>query len=105
MNGLRRYEILVPLLFNDGRAVPESLLTQTFVELREEFEAVSWETQTLRGAWKHEGTVYEDNLTRFFVELPDLPEHREFFRAFKDKLKTRFEQLDIRITSHPVDVI
>ena len=29
MNGLRRYEILVPLLFNDGRPVPEPLLAQT----------------------------------------------------------------------------
>jgi len=35
MNGLRRYEILVPLLFNDGRPVPEALLAQTFDELRE----------------------------------------------------------------------
>ena len=26
MNGLRRFEILVPLLFNDGRPVPESLI-------------------------------------------------------------------------------
>ncbi len=33
MNGLRRYEILVPLLFNDGRPVPRPLLAQTFTEL------------------------------------------------------------------------
>jgi hypothetical protein len=37
MNGLRRYGILVPLLFNDGRPVPEALLAQTFDELREKF--------------------------------------------------------------------
>lgn len=54
MSELRRYEILVPLMFNDGRAVPESLLAQTFAELREHFGAASWETQTLRGAWEHE---------------------------------------------------
>ena len=52
MNGLRRYEILVPLLFNDGRPVPEPLLAQTFVELREKFAAASWETQIVRGAWE-----------------------------------------------------
>lgn len=78
MNGLRRYELLVPLLFNDGRPVPEALLAQTFVELREKFGAASWETQTVRGAWEHQGAVYEDNLTRFFVDVADLPEHREF---------------------------
>jgi hypothetical protein len=34
---LRRYEILVPLLFNDGTPVPESLLAQTFEDLRAQF--------------------------------------------------------------------
>ncbi|MBI5773927.1 MAG: hypothetical protein HZA89_09325 [Verrucomicrobia bacterium] len=105
MSALRRYEILVPLLFNDGRPVPEPLLAQTAAELRQRFRAVSWETQTLRGEWEHEGGVYHDNLTRFFVDVPDLPEHREFFRQFKETLKTRFNQLDIWITSHPLDVI
>src|SRR5438067_1032042 len=105
MNGLRRYEILVLLLFNDGTPVPEPLLAQTFAELREKFGAVSWETQTVRGTWEREGTIYEDNLTRFFVDVADLPEHRNFFREFKEKLKKRFDQLEIWITSHPLDVI
>lgn len=105
MSALRRYEILVPLLFNDGRQVPEALLSQAFCELRDRFGAASWETQTVRGAWEAQGAVYEDNLTRFFVDVPDLPEHRTFFGEFKEILKDRFEQLDIWITSHPLDVI
>ena len=105
MNGLRRYEILLPLFFNEGRPVPEALLAQTFLELREKFGAASWETQTVRGAWAHQGAIYEDNLTRFYVDVPDLPQHREFFREFKETLKGRFEQLEIWITSHPLDVI
>ena len=59
----------------------------------------------MRGAWEHEGTVYQDNLTRFFVDVEDLPEHRAFFRQFKEQLKTRFDQLEIWITSYPLDVI
>ena len=105
MSSLRRYEILVPLLFNNGQPVPETLLTATFIELRDQFGAASWETQALKGGWEHEGAVYLDNLTRFFVDVPDLPEHREFFVAFKARLKKRFDQLEIWITSHPVDVI
>jgi hypothetical protein len=105
MSVLRRYEILVPLLFNDGRAVPEELLAQTFTELRERFGAASWETQIVRGAWEYQSTVYEDNLTRFFVDVPDLPEHRAFFREFKKKLKGRFNQLEIWVTSYRLDVI
>ena len=105
MSELRRYEILVPLLFNDGRPVPEPLLLATFSELRAHFGAASWETQTVRGAWQHGGAVYQDNLVRFFVDVPDRPEHREFFQRFKETLKSRFQQLDIWITSHPLDVI
>ncbi len=102
---LRRYEILVPLVLNDGTPVAESLLAQTFEELRAHFGAASWETQVLRGTWEQEGAVYQDNLTRFFVDVPDVPEHREFFKQFKQQLKQRFQQLDVWITSYPVDVI
>ncbi len=104
MSTLRRYEILVPLVFNDGKPVPEELLAQTFAELRDRFGAASWETQVLRGSWEHEGTTYE-NFTRFFVDVADDPEHRKFFTEPKDKLKVRFNQLDVWITSHPMDVI
>ena len=69
MNELRRYEVLVPLLFNDGTPVPDSLLVRTFTELRARFGAASWETQTLRGSWEHEGAIYHDNLARFFVDV------------------------------------
>lgn len=93
------------MLFNDGTPVPDALLAATFTELRERFGAASWETQVVHGAWEHEGAIFRDNLTRFSVDVPDLPEHRAFFKEFKQQLKVRFLQLDIWITSHPVDVI
>lgn len=105
MRPLRRYEILVPLLFNNGQPVPQSLLTSTFYELRKQFGAVTWETQTLRGAWEHGGATYEDNLARFFVDVPDTPESRQFFVSYKETLKKRFDQIEIWITSNPIDVI
>jgi len=33
----RRYEMLVPLQFNDGRAVPDELIADTLLELEERF--------------------------------------------------------------------
>ena len=102
MSQLRRYEVLVPLVLNDGKPAPESLVAEAFMELRERFNSASWETQVVRGVWEHGGAVYQDNFTRFFVDVPDLPEHRE---GFKEKLKRDFNQLDIWITSHPIDVI
>lgn len=105
MSLLRRYEILVPLLYNNGRPVARALLARTFAELREKFDSPSWETQTVHGTWKDKGIVHRDNLIRFFVDVPDSPKHRVFFKAFKEILKQRFKQSDIWIISHPVDVI
>lgn len=105
MKTRRRYEIILPLQFNDGRAVPESLLWDTVEELERRFGAVSWETQVIRGVWAHEGVVFRDNNTRLRLDVANTSDNREFFIGLKERLKARFNQLDIWITSHVVDVI
>lgn len=55
MSVLRRYEILLPSLFNDGRLIPQDLVADTLHELEQAFGAVSCETQTILGLWRHEG--------------------------------------------------
>ena len=42
---------------------------------------------------------------RAFVDVPDVPENREFFVEFKERLKARFQQLDIWLTTYPIEVI
>ena len=105
MSSLRRYEILLPLRFNDGRPVPSELVAETVIRLREQFGAVSAENQTIQGQWQHEGVVYRDDLVRVFVDVPDTSDNREFFRQFKQRVKADFQQLDIWLTSHPIDVL
>ena len=53
----RRYEILIPLSFNDDTPVPEALTADTLLELRRRFGAVSAETQTILGQWEQAGEV------------------------------------------------
>ena len=101
----RRYEVLLPLRFNDGNPVPDELLAETILELEQQFGAVSCETQNIHGIWSHAGQSYRDDLVRLFVDVPDLPESRQFFVAFKERLKTRFAQLDIWVTTHPLEII
>ena len=105
MSKLRRYEILLPRRFNDGQAVPDGLIRETLRELEARFGAISWETQTIRGAWEQRGQRYEDDLFRVFADVEDAPENREFFRAYKQQLKSRFRQLDIWMTTYLIDVI
>jgi len=101
----RRFEILLPLRFNDGQQVPDELIADTVIELRSRFGAVSCETQTIRGVWQHETQVYRDDLVRLFVDARDLPEVREFFATLKETLKSRFKQLDIWITAYSIEVL
>jgi hypothetical protein len=57
----RRFEILLPLLFNDGKPVPDGLIADTLAELEQRFGSVSSETQTIHGRWHHEGRAYRDD--------------------------------------------
>jgi len=101
----RRFEILLPLQFNNDQPVPSELVADTLLELRSRFGAVSVETQTIRGTWQHEGQTYRDDRVRLFVDGPDTPESREFFVEFKERLKARFQQIDIWMTTYPIEVL
>jgi hypothetical protein len=101
----RRFEILLPLQFNDGRPVPAELIAETLLELRQRFGAVSNESQIIRGIWEHEEQIYRDELTRVFVDVPDLPANLEFFLEFKERVKARFAQIDIWMTTYPLEVL
>jgi hypothetical protein len=101
----RRYEILLPRRFNDQQPVPDELIVETLLELEQRFGAVSSETQIIRGLWRHEGQSYRDDLVRVFIDVPDTPENRQFFEEHKERLKTRFRQLDIWMTTYLIEVL
>src|SRR5688572_11811839 len=98
----RRYEILLPKRFNDGRRVPPALLRETFRELEAHFGAASAERQTIVGAWRQGEKTYHDELVRMFVDVSATSENDIFFTKFKERLKRRFAQLDIWITSYDI---
>jgi hypothetical protein len=100
----RRFEILLPLRFNDGKAVPDDFIGDALVELRTKFGAVSSETQRIEGQWQHAGQVYRDELMRIFVDVQDTQQNRDFFRLFRERIRVRFQQVAIWMTSHPIDI-
>jgi hypothetical protein len=101
----RRYEVLLPLRFNDGSPVPPDLVAGTVRELKDRFGAASAESQTIRGLWKHAGGTDADDLRRVFIDVPDSAENREFFVAWKRQLAERFRQDDVWMTTHRVEVV
>jgi len=60
---------------------------------------------TIAGQWRYEGHVYRDESVGVFVDVPDTQEDRQFFIAFKETLKQRFQQIDIWMTTFPLEVI
>jgi hypothetical protein len=77
----RRYEVLLPLEFNDGRPVPPEWLAEAVLQI-----------------------VDRDNLVRLVVDVADSLENRQWMKQFKEQWKARLEQLDLWLVSYSIDV-
>ena len=49
--------------------------------------------------------MVRDVNVRIFVDVPDTVENRQFFIDFKERLKERFQQVDVWMTTYPLEVI
>ncbi len=100
----RRYEVLLPLSFNDGRAVPPEWLSDALLEVVGQFDAASFETQKVEGHWRLAGVLYRDDLVRIVVDVPDLVKHRKWMKAFKARWKQKFDQLELWLISYRIEI-
>ncbi len=101
----RRFEMLLPQRFNSGQPVPQAAFDDTLSELRDRFGGLSAETQDIQGYSVHRGQPFTDDLVRIYVDVPDTEENRQFFCDYKARLKERFDQVEIWIATHPVEVL
>ena len=100
----RRYEVLLPVRFNDGNDVPEALLGESINEIVEQFGAVTFHRETVEGHWQHDETLFRDDLALVVVDVPDTAKNRKWMQAFKSKWKQRLNQLEIWMVSYPIDI-
>ncbi|HET9648896.1 MAG TPA: hypothetical protein VFP34_11785 [Microlunatus sp.] len=105
---MRRYEILLPEEFNDGRLVADQCplcLPESLTEAADVFGAFTFRPQTALGTWTApDHRRYQDRLSVLSVDVKDTPQHREWIRHFKFHLLQRFQQLEIYVTSYPIEV-
>ena len=52
-----------------------------------------------------QGKVFSTALLRMMLDVPDTEATRQFFQEFKERAKVRFKQIDIWMTTHPIEVI
>ncbi|MGI8467257.1 MAG: hypothetical protein ACR2N3_02285 [Pyrinomonadaceae bacterium] len=90
---LRRFEILLPLQFNDGREVPPEWLAEAVLEIVKQFEAASYETQKVEGHWRHQGILYRGNLVKIVIDVADEEANREWMREYKARWKQNWNNL------------
>ncbi len=102
---LKRLEILLPLNYNDGRLIEERKFVVTHRELLHKFGATTIDATKASGTWIYGGALYEDLLVRIIIDASEPEDAVAFMRQYKQTLKSRFEQLDIWITAHDVEVI
>jgi len=100
----RRFELLLPLQFNDGRDVSPEWLAEALLEIVDHFGAASYETQKVEGHWRHGVVVYRDNLVKIVVDVPESEENRQWMRDYKQRWKTRLDQLELWLVSYPIDL-
>src|SRR5262245_16091308 len=96
----RRYDIYLPLRFNDGRPIPNERFVDVERRLILRFGGVtSTPPQApLRGIWQSAAEVYVDQVTVIWV-LDKRPRgSARFIAEFKRDLLRDFDQLEILIT-------
>ena len=57
---LKRFEILLPLNYNDGKSIEPEKFLFTQEELIQKFRATTVDTTKASGTWIYGGSLYED---------------------------------------------
>jgi hypothetical protein len=74
------------------------------LEIVEQFDAASYETQKVEGHWRHQGILYRDSLVKIVIDATDEEANREWMREYKARWKEKLEQLELWLVSYTIDV-
>ncbi len=105
---MRRYEMFLPLEFNDYSPVPRKLFSQTSEELRIKFNGSSSTPVPVEGgegSWQDEDEIFYNKWVKICVDVKDNDANRDFFSNYKAELERRFRQKVIYMTSYPIEII
>jgi hypothetical protein len=103
-----RFEIKLPIYYNNGLRIEAEKHDQTQEEIFEKFGAYTLQTVT-RGIWRDPDTnkSYEEKIGGIIVDVDreQLNDTIAFLREYKQKLKERFQQEEIYIVGYELYVI
>jgi hypothetical protein len=104
---MRKYEIYLPLKYNDGKQIEPDKIKQIREELIGMFGAitVSSRSSPYQGTWKYGGVEYIDDIIKVEIVTSADKVTKKFLKDFKERLKGSLRQVDILITTHGIQVI
>ncbi|HEV8722042.1 MAG TPA: hypothetical protein VGW77_15535 [Candidatus Binatia bacterium] len=97
---MKKYEIYLPLKYNDGRKIEAEKIKQIREELVAVFGArtVSSQSAPYQGAWKYGGVDFVEDIIKIEI-IAGADRTQKFFRDFKGRLKQLLQQVDVLITA------
>jgi hypothetical protein len=78
-----RYEILLPLNYNDDTPIEPEKFQETRRALVEHFGALPMDAPVIAGLWVSGGREYRDKLLRFVIDAEATADTDAFFRTSK----------------------
>ena len=104
---MRKYEIYLPLKYNDGKEIEAEKIKRIREELIDAFGGitVSSPSSPYQGTWKYGGVEYIDDIIKIEIIASGDKVTKKFLEDFKERLKESLQQVDILITTHGIQVI
>ena len=104
---MKKYEIYLPLKYNDGTEIEPEKFKQIREELIATFGALTVSSQSApyQGTWKYGGVDFIDDIIKIEIIAGDNKKAARFFRRFKANLKKLLQQIDILITEQDIRTI
>jgi hypothetical protein len=104
---MKKYEIYLPLKYNDGREIEPEKIKQIREELIAVFGALTVSSQSApyQGRWKYGGVDFIDDIIKIEIITGANRKTERFFKEFKERLKRLVKQVDILITAQNIRTI
>jgi hypothetical protein len=103
----RRYEIYLPLFYNDGTPIEPEKFDHVERELVERFGGVTSVQRQfpLRGVWRGDRQTHLDLIVIFTALDFSGADVEDFFSPYKEQLKARFQQEEVLITMQELTIL
>jgi hypothetical protein len=102
---MKEFEVYVPLLYNDGKAVETEKLHRLKRRLVEVFGGLTHFLQENEGLWKIGNFTYRDRIVILRVLASDIPKAHAFFSSLKHEMLQEWGQEDVLIIEREVRAI